>query len=69
METYSGPKTNELEVQKLDLHLSIICQKKKKENLVEKPEAHENVRLSIEERSKYGNLQYTEAWKGKSRVD
>ena len=49
METYSGSKTNELEVQKLDLHLSIICQKKKKENLVEKPEAHENVRLSIEE--------------------
>ena len=46
----------------MDLHLCIICQKKKNENLVEKPEAYENVRLSIEEWSKYGNLQYTEAW-------
>ena len=62
METDSGSKTNELEVQRLDLHLCIICQKKKNENLVEKPEAYENVRLSIEEWSKYGNLQYTEAW-------
>ena len=36
--------------------------KEKSENLVEKPEAHEKARLSIEEWSKYGNLQYTEAW-------
>lgn len=36
--------------------------KEKNENLVEKPEAHEKVRVSIEEWSKYGNLQYTEAW-------
>ena len=43
---------------------AIICQrKKKKENLVEKPEAHEKVWVSIEEWSKYGNLQYTEVWK------
>ena len=62
METDSGSKTNELEVQRLDLHLCIICEKKKSENLVENPEAYENVRLSIEEWSKYGNLQYTEAW-------
>ena len=38
------------------LHLCIICQKKKNQNLVEKPEAHEKVRVSIEEWSKYGNL-------------
>ena len=37
--------------------------KEKKENLVEKPEAHEKVWVSIEEWSKYGNLQYTEVWK------
>ena len=37
-------------------------EKKNNKNLVEKPEAHENVRLSIEEWSKYGNLQYTETW-------
>lgn len=36
--------------------------KEKNENQVEKPEAHEKVRVSIEEWSKYGNLQYTEAW-------
>ena len=36
--------------------------KEKNENLVEKPEAHENVRVSIEEWSKYGNLHYKEAW-------
>ena len=46
----------------MDLHLCIICQRKQKENLVEKPEAHEKVRVSIEEWSKYGNVQYTEAW-------
>lgn len=39
----SGSKTNEPEAQGLDLHLCIICQKKKNENLVEKPEAHEKV--------------------------
>lgn len=61
METDSGSKTNEPEAQGLDLHLCIICQKKKNENLVEKPEAHEKARVSIEEWSKYGNLQYTEA--------
>ena len=37
-------------------------EKKKPEDLVEKPEAHEKVRISIKEWSKYGNLQYTEAW-------
>ena len=62
METDSCSKTNEPEAQGLDLHLCIICQKKKNENLIEKPEAHEKVRVSIEEWSKYGNLQYTEAW-------
>lgn len=46
----------------MDLHLCIICQKKKTENLVDKPEAHEKVRVSIKQCSKYGNLQYTEAW-------
>ena len=50
METDSGSKTNEIEAQGLDLHLCIICQRKKKnENLVEKPEAHEKVWVSIEE--------------------
>ena len=34
-----------------------------KENLVEMPEAREKVRVSLEEWSKYGNLQKTEAWK------
>ena len=64
METDSGSKTNEIEAQGLDLHLCIICQRKKKnENLVEKPEAHEKVWVSIEEWIKYGNLQYTEVWK------
>ena len=29
---------------------------------MEKPEAHEKVWVSIEEWSKYSNLQYTEAW-------
>ena len=49
METDSGSKTNEIEAQGLDLHLCIICQRKKKnENLVEKPEAHEKVWVSIE---------------------
>ena len=62
METDSGSKANEPEAQGLDLHLCIICQRKTNENLVEKPEAHEKVRLSIEEWNKYGNLQYTEAW-------
>ena len=62
METDSGSKANEPEAQDLDLHLCIICQRKTNENLVEKPEAHEKVRVSIEEWSKYGNLQYTEAW-------
>ena len=46
----------------MDLHLCIICQKKTTENLVDKPEAHEKNRVSIKECSKYGNLQYTEAW-------
>ena len=63
METDCGSKTNEIEAQGLDLHLCIICQRKKNENLVEKPEAHEKVWISIEEWSKYGNLQYTEVWK------
>ena len=40
-----------------------LSKEKKKENLVEKPEAHEKVWVSIEEWSKYGNLQYTEVWK------
>ena len=62
METDSDSKTNETEAQGLDLHLCIICQRKKSENLVEKPEAHEKVLVSIEEWSKYGNPQYTEAW-------
>ena len=62
METDCGSKTNEIEAQGLDLHLCIICQRKKNENLVEKPEAHEKVWVSIEEWSKYGNLQYTEVW-------
>ena len=63
METDSGSKANETEVQGLDLHLCIICQRKTNENLVEKPEAHKKVRVSIEEWSKYGfNLQYKEAW-------
>ena len=63
METDSGSKANETEGQGLDLHLCIICQRKTNENLVEKPEAHEKVRVSIEEWSKYGfNLQYKEAW-------
>ena len=62
METDCGSKTNEIEAQGLNLHLCIICQRKKNENLVEKPEAHEKVRISIEEWSKYGNLQYTEVW-------
>ena len=48
METDSGSKTNETEAQSLDLHLCIICQRKKNENLVEKPEAHEKVRVLIE---------------------
>ena len=42
METDSGSKTNETEAQGLDLHLCIICQRKKNENLVEKPEAPED---------------------------
>ena len=63
LETDCGLKTNEIVAQGLDLHLCIICQRKKKENLVEKPKAHENVWESIEEWSKYGNLQYTEVWK------
>ena len=54
-------KTNETEAQGLNLYLCIICQRKKNENLVEKPEAHEKLRVSIEEWSKHGNLQYTEA--------
>ena len=62
METDSGPKANKPEAQGLDLHLCIICQRKTNENLVEKPEAHEKVRVSIEEWSKYGNLPYKEAW-------
>lgn len=62
METDSSSKTYDPEAQGLDLHLCIICQGKKSKNLVEKPEAHENVRLLIEECSKYGNFQYTEAW-------
>ena len=38
--------------------------KEKKENLVEKPEAHEKVWVSIEEwKKKKGSLQYTEVWK------
>ena len=49
MEPDSGSKTNEIEAQGLDLHLCIIFQRKKKENLVEKPEAHEKVWVSIEE--------------------
>ena len=68
METDSGSKTNDPEAQGLDLHLCIICQRKKSENLVEKPEAHETVRLSIKEWSKYGNLQYTEAWNNCQRA-
>ena len=36
---------------------------KEKKNLVEKPEAHGKVWVSIEEWSKYGNPQYTEVWK------
>ena len=62
MEIDSGSKANEPEAQGLDLHLCIICQRKTNENLVEKPEAHEKVKASIEEWSKYGNLQYKEAW-------
>ena len=49
METVSGSKANDPEAQGLDLHLCIICQRKTKENLVENPEAHETVRVSIEE--------------------
>lgn len=39
-----------------------LSKEKKPENLVEKPEAHEKVWVSIKEWSKYGNLQYTEVW-------
>ena len=53
METDSGSKANKPEAQGLGLHLCIICQRKANENLVEKSEAHEKVRLSIEELSKY----------------
>ena len=45
----SGSKANEPEAQGLDLHLCLICQRKTNENLVEKPEADEKVRVSIEE--------------------
>ena len=63
MERDAGSKTNKIEAQGLDLHLRIIFQRKKKENLVEKPEAHEKVWVSIEEWSKYGKPQHTEVWK------
>ena len=39
-----------------------LSKEKKNENLVEKPEAHQKVRVLIEEWSKDGNLQYTGAW-------
>ena len=62
METDCGSKTNEIEAQGLDLHLCIICQRKKTENLVEKPEAHEKVWVSIKEWSKYGQSAKTADW-------
>ena len=34
METDSGSKTNEIEAQGLDLHLCIICQRKKKKKKI-----------------------------------
>ena len=40
-----------------------LSKEEKKENLVEKPEAHEKVWVPIEEWIKCGNLQYTEVWK------
>ena len=62
METDSTSKGKEVDAQGLDLNLCIICQRKKSENLVEKPASHEKVRASIEEWAKYGNLLYSEAW-------
>ena len=44
------------------LAMGLTLSKEKNENLVKKPEAHEKVWVSIEEWSKYSNLQDTEAW-------
>ena len=52
----------------LDYSLCIICLTKSEEDLVENPISHETVLNCIEERVKYGERQYSEAWKSLSGI-
>ena len=52
----------------LDYSLCIVCQTKSEEDLVENPISHETVLNFIEERVKYGDWQYSDAWKSLSGI-
>ena len=48
--------------------LCIICQTESEEDLVKNPISHKTVLNFIEERVKYGDWQYSEAWKSLSGI-
>lgn len=58
----------EAEKLNLDFNLCIICQKEKKESLVEKPSSYAKVFKSIEAWAKYGNMAYSQTWEKLRRI-